>query len=58
MHIFQGDRERTMGLPVLSHMDRHSTTKPKIQIGFIKFVLVPFFTLISQVKKEFVFFKI
>ncbi len=38
-----------MGLPVLSHMDRHATTKPDAQIGFIIFVLLPFFNSISKV---------
>ncbi|KAL7058271.1 hypothetical protein AAHC03_016407 [Spirometra sp. Aus1] len=40
----QGDRERRLNLPVLPTMDRENTTKAKVQIGFIKFLVIPLYT--------------
>lgn len=37
----QGDFERQLNLPVTSLCDRQSTTVPKIQVGFFKFVVTP-----------------
>jgi cAMP-specific phosphodiesterase 4 len=37
----QGDFERQLNLPVTSLCDRQSTTVPKIQTGFFKFVVTP-----------------
>uniref|UniRef100_A0AAG5DD10 Phosphodiesterase n=1 Tax=Anopheles atroparvus TaxID=41427 RepID=A0AAG5DD10_ANOAO len=37
----QGDYERQLNLPVTSLCDRQTTTVPKIQTGFIKFVVTP-----------------
>lgn len=37
----QGDFERQLNLPVTSLCDRQSTTVPKIQTGFFKFVVSP-----------------
>uniref|UniRef100_A0A182R0C4 Phosphodiesterase n=1 Tax=Anopheles farauti TaxID=69004 RepID=A0A182R0C4_9DIPT len=37
----QGDYERQLNLPVTSLCDRQSTTVPKIQTGFFKFVVTP-----------------
>ncbi|KAJ6644256.1 High affinity cAMP-specific 3',5'-cyclic phosphodiesterase 7A [Pseudolycoriella hygida] len=39
----QGDYERQLNLPVTSLCDRYSTSVPKIQVGFIKFVVTPLF---------------
>ena len=39
----QGDYERQLNLPVTSLCDRYSTSIPKIQVGFIKFVVTPLF---------------
>ncbi|KAI5701050.1 hypothetical protein M8J75_005645 [Diaphorina citri] len=39
----QGDYERQLNLPVTSLCDRHSTSIPKIQTGFFKFVVSPLF---------------
>ncbi|XP_059620255.1 uncharacterized protein LOC132264168 [Phlebotomus argentipes] len=39
----QGDYERQLNLPVTSLCDRFSTTVPKIQVGFFKFVVTPLF---------------
>lgn len=39
----QGDYERQLNLPVTSLCDRFSTSVPKIQVGFIKFVVTPLF---------------
>ncbi|VDL94575.1 unnamed protein product [Schistocephalus solidus] len=40
----QGDREKRLNLPVLPTMDRENTTKAKVQIGFIKFLVIPLYT--------------
>nr|CAD7573159.1 unnamed protein product [Timema californicum] len=37
----QGDYERQLNLPVTSLCDRHSTSIPKIQAGFLRFVVTP-----------------
>ncbi|XP_077312298.1 high affinity cGMP-specific 3',5'-cyclic phosphodiesterase 9A [Lithobates pipiens] len=42
-YFMQSDREKMEGLPVTPFMDRDTVTKPKAQIGFIKFVLLPLF---------------
>ncbi|KAM9299277.1 high affinity cGMP-specific 3',5'-cyclic phosphodiesterase 9A [Gastrophryne carolinensis] len=42
-YFMQSDREKSEGLPVTPFMDRDKVTKPKAQIGFIKFVLIPMF---------------
>lgn len=39
----QGDYERQLNLPVTSLCDRFSTSVPKIQVGFFKFVVTPLF---------------
>lgn len=39
----QGDYERQLNLPVTSLCDRYSTSVPKIQVGFFKFVVSPLF---------------
>lgn len=37
----QGDYERQLKLPVTSLCDRQSTSVPKIQVGFLRFVVAP-----------------
>ncbi|CAB3258916.1 unnamed protein product [Arctia plantaginis] len=37
----QGDYERKLNLPVTALCDRHTTSIPKIQTGFFKFVVTP-----------------
>ncbi|XP_076181519.1 uncharacterized protein LOC143153819 isoform X3 [Ptiloglossa arizonensis] len=39
----QGDYERRLNLPVTPLCDRHTTSIPKIQIGFFKFVVTPLY---------------
>ncbi|XP_053984430.1 uncharacterized protein LOC128879363 isoform X2 [Hylaeus volcanicus] len=39
----QGDYERRLNLPVTPLCDRHTTSIPKIQVGFIKFVVTPLY---------------
>jgi len=39
----QGDYERQLNLPVTSLCDRHTTSIPKIQAGFFRFVVLPLF---------------
>ncbi|XP_052752690.1 dual specificity calcium/calmodulin-dependent 3',5'-cyclic nucleotide phosphodiesterase 1C-like isoform X2 [Galleria mellonella] len=40
----QGDYERKLNLPVTALCDRHTTSIPKIQTGFFKFVVTPLIT--------------
>ncbi|XP_078391567.1 high affinity cGMP-specific 3',5'-cyclic phosphodiesterase 9A-like [Cetorhinus maximus] len=47
-YFMQSDREKSEGLPVSSFMDRDRVTKPNVQIGFIKFVLLPMFETVSK----------
>ncbi|KAG7203506.1 hypothetical protein KM043_013562 [Ampulex compressa] len=39
----QGDYERRLNLPVTPLCDRHTTSIPKIQVGFFKFVVTPLY---------------
>lgn len=39
----QGDYERQLNLPVTALCDRHTTSIPKIQVGFFKFVVLPLY---------------
>ncbi|KAM5142409.1 high affinity cGMP-specific 3',5'-cyclic phosphodiesterase 9A isoform 2-T2 [Mantella aurantiaca] len=47
-YFMQSDREKLEGLPVTPFMDRDTVTKPKAQIGFIKFVLLPMFETVMK----------
>ncbi|KAE8592159.1 hypothetical protein XENTR_v10018663 [Xenopus tropicalis] len=47
-YFMQSDREKSEGLPVTPFMDRDKVTKPKAQIGFIKFVLIPMFESVMK----------
>ncbi|XP_018432343.1 PREDICTED: high affinity cGMP-specific 3',5'-cyclic phosphodiesterase 9A [Nanorana parkeri] len=47
-YFMQSDREKLEGLPVTPFMDRDTVTKPKAQIGFIKFVLLPLFETVMK----------
>ncbi|XP_068098502.1 high affinity cGMP-specific 3',5'-cyclic phosphodiesterase 9A-like [Hyperolius riggenbachi] len=47
-YFMQSDREKQEGLPVTPFMDRDKVTKPKAQIGFIKFVLIPMFETVMK----------
>ena len=49
-YFMQSDREKAQGLPVAPFMDRDKVTKPTAQIGFIRFVLIPLFELMKQVR--------
>jgi high affinity cGMP-specific 3',5'-cyclic phosphodiesterase 9 len=40
----QGDAERKLGLPVSANMDRDTTNKAKLSLGFIDFIVAPLFT--------------
>lgn len=44
----QGDEERRLGIPVQFLNDRHKLNKPNSQIGFIEFMIAPFF--FAQIK--------
>lgn len=50
----QGDEEAAMGFPISPLCDRSSgiTTIPKGQIGFVNFVILPFFKLIAEPIEE------
>jgi hypothetical protein len=43
----QSDREKAMGLPTMPFMDREKVTKPSAQIGFIQFVMIPLYYLLT-----------
>lgn len=40
----QGDRERTLGLPISAFFDRHLPKFPQLQMSFIDFIVAPLFT--------------
>merc|ERR1711865_613134 len=44
----QGDEERKRGIPVQFLNDRHKLNKPNSQIGFIEFMIAPFY--FAQIK--------
>ncbi|KAJ3042903.1 High affinity cAMP-specific and IBMX-insensitive 3',5'-cyclic phosphodiesterase 9A [Rhizophlyctis rosea] len=45
----QSDAEKAQGLPTAPFMDRAKVTKASAQVGFIGFVLLPLFELVSKV---------
>ncbi|KAL8190467.1 UNVERIFIED_CONTAM: High affinity cAMP-specific and IBMX-insensitive 3',5'-cyclic phosphodiesterase 9A [Gekko kuhli] len=51
-YFMQSDREKSEGLPVAPFMDRDKVTKPTAQIGFLKFVLIPMFEIITKLFPE------
>ena len=44
----QGDEEAKMGLPISPNCDRHTVIIPESQIGFIKFVVEPAFSVLAD----------
>jgi len=44
----QGDRELEMGLPISPLCDRSVTCVPESQLGFIEFVVMPAFEVVSE----------
>ncbi|KAJ7320605.1 hypothetical protein JRQ81_020116 [Phrynocephalus forsythii] len=51
-YFMQSDREKSEGLPVAPFMDRDKVTKPTAQIGFLKFVLIPMFQIVTKLFPE------
>lgn len=47
-YFMQSDREKAEGLPFAPFMDREKVTKPKAQIGFIRFVLLPMYDQLAR----------
>jgi cAMP-specific phosphodiesterase 4/calcium/calmodulin-dependent 3',5'-cyclic nucleotide phosphodiesterase len=47
--FYQGDRERVLGLDISFGCDRHTSNFANSQIGFIGFMIQPYFKLLSQV---------
>jgi len=45
----QGDLEREQGLPVSPQCNRHTTSRAASQMGFIRFIIQPTFTVLSQI---------
>ncbi|KAJ3041584.1 High affinity cAMP-specific and IBMX-insensitive 3',5'-cyclic phosphodiesterase 9A [Rhizophlyctis rosea] len=45
----QSDLEKAQGLPFAPFMDREKVTKANAQVGFIAFVMIPLFELVSKV---------
>eukprot|EP00347_Sterkiella_histriomuscorum_P006963 403350769 len=48
----QGDKERALGLEITLLCDRKTTNVGKSQIGFIDFVVIPYFDAISRILPE------
>jgi hypothetical protein len=48
----QGDAERAEGLPVSPMCDRNTTDRNDSQIGFIKFIIMPTYELLSELIPE------
>jgi calcium/calmodulin-dependent 3',5'-cyclic nucleotide phosphodiesterase len=44
----QGDKEKELGLPISFLCDRTTSNVPKSQIGFISFVIIPTFQLVTE----------
>jgi len=44
----QGDKEKTLALPVSAFMDRETTHIPKCQLGFIQYICLPTFTALVE----------
>lgn len=47
--FMQGDLEESTGLPISPLCDRHTTNRPRSQIGFINFIVLPSFELLGEV---------
>ncbi|EGR29086.1 hypothetical protein IMG5_163420 [Ichthyophthirius multifiliis] len=47
-YICKGDKERELGLPISYLCDRFTTNMAKSQVGFIDFIVKPYYELISQ----------
>ncbi|KAJ3332078.1 High affinity cAMP-specific and IBMX-insensitive 3',5'-cyclic phosphodiesterase 9A [Blyttiomyces sp. JEL0837] len=45
----QSDKEKAEGLPTAPFMDREKVTKPGAQVGFIGFVMIPLYEMVSKV---------
>ena len=45
----QGDKERALGLEISMLCDRKTTNFPKSQIGFLNFLIVPYFKTMGSV---------
>ena len=45
---FQGDKEKSLGLPISFLCDRTTSNVPKSQIGFINFVITPTFKVLTE----------
>ena len=48
----QGDKEKSLGLPVSMNCDRETTTIAKCQIGFMNGIVAPFFGSIGEIFPE------
>jgi len=48
----QGDMKKENGLPSTNLCDRTNTNMHKSQVGFIKFVIMPQFLIISYIEPE------
>jgi len=50
--FLQGDREKRGGYPVSPLCDREKTSKASSQIGFVKFIVQPTFSVLSKVDSD------
>jgi len=46
--FLQGDKERELGLPLTFQFDRHSINLANMQMGFIKGVVLPYFSPLAS----------
>jgi hypothetical protein len=47
--FYQGDRERVLGLDITMMCDRHTSNFASGQIGFINFMIMPYFSLMAKI---------
>lgn len=51
----QGDKEKSLGLKVSMNCDRNTTTKAQCQVGFMDFIVGPFFGSFAEIFPELTF---
>ena len=51
----QGDKEKELGLKVSMNCDRLTVSKAQSQIGFMNFIVLPFFNSLTEIFPELIF---
>lgn len=44
----QGDKERELKIPISAFMDRHNTNVPKLEVGFVDFLVRPLYAVFDE----------